>query len=165
MTSYLFSLLAASLAAALIGILSPGGEGSGIGRHLKLLTALFLVAVLISPLQTAVEQIIAFANGDLTLPGLEQTDTPDYREEMDQALTGASKTYITQLLTQTLEQEFSILPGEVRCHILWNDGGQDTLTPNRVTVLLSGKAIWKDPAPIRQFVSDLLGCECRVAIE
>ena len=165
MKDYLFSILAASLVVSLIGILSPGGKGNGIGKHLKLLTALFLIAVLISPIRAGMERIIAFTNGELSFPGLEQPAPPDYREDMDQALQSASKLYVNQLLTQTLQREFSVTEGEIRCHILWDDTKAGELTPIRVTVVLSGKAIWKDPAPIKELVTTLFGCECRVAIE
>ncbi len=68
------------------------------------------------------------------------------------------------MLTVTIEKQFGIEAGEVRCLVAWEQEGE-TLTPTRVTVVLSGKAIWKDPHAIEAFVTELLGCDCTTAIE
>ena len=164
MKAYFLSLIAASMIAALVGILSPNGEKGGIAKHMKLLTSLFLVCVLISPLKETLTGLRAWLDGDFGLPGVEIPEEDSYKQQMDEALQGASTTYFTQMLTQMLEQQFSIATGEVRCNVQWQiESG--TLTPVRVTVILSGKAIWRDPEKIETFVQELLGCECVSAIE
>ncbi len=163
MEGYLTGLIIASLAAALIGLLSPRGQRDGIAKHMKLLTSLFLVCVLIAPLESAIEGLQGFL-GELEIPGESAGDKDGYREEMDEALGNASTAYFTQMLTQTLEKEFSITQGEVRCRVEWEKNA-DVLTPTRVTVVLSGRAVWKDPGAIEAFVKELLGCECVSAIE
>lgn len=165
MGAYLISLLCAACVAALIGILSPDGEGGGIARHMRLLIALVLLCVLIAPMRDALDALIRFTNGDYTLPEADGGGTEEgYQQQMQAALTEASKTYVAQLLTQMLEREFSITPGAVRCAVRWSDSSQ-TLSPERITVILSQDAIWKDPAPIEDFVTALLGCECVTAVE
>ena len=50
------------------------------------------------------------------------------------------------------------------CAVLWEE--EDGIAaPARVTVILSGGSIWKDPNAIEATVSALLGCECVTAIE
>ena len=164
MTTYFLSLLTAMLVSALVGILAPGGENSGVKKHLRLLTALFLVCVLTAPLTEVIQRIRQWSEGELSLPGLEDVPSADYGEQMNDAMSSASKTYVTQMLTQTLESEFAVTSGEMECVILWDEDADGGITPRRVTVVLSGRAIWKDPAPIRQFVTALLECECVVAI-
>ena len=34
-----------------------------------------------------------------------------------------------------------------------------------VTLLLSGKAIWRDPDPLCAYVEELLDCTCKVVLE
>ncbi len=164
MKDYLLTLIAAALVAALVGILSPDGERGGIAKHLKLLTSLFLICVLISPLHSVLTGLKDLANGNLSLPNFDVGTEDDYRQQMDAALDGATESYVSDMLTQTLESQFSITTGDVSCRVEWAREGE-TLKPTRVTVILSGKAIWKDPKPIEDFVSELLGCECRTAIE
>lgn len=164
MQSYFLSLIAASMIASLVSILSPSGEKGGIAKHMKLLTALFLVCVLISPLKETLLGLRAWLDGEWELPGVELPEEDSYKQQLDQALEGASTTYFTQMLTQLLEQQFSISTGEVRCNVQWQTEN-GSMTPTRVTVILSGKAIWQDPEAIEEFVRKLLGCECVSAIE
>ena len=51
----------------------------------------------------------------------------------------------------------------VRCAVEWKTG--EPATPERITVILSGGAIWKDPEKLEAFVRDLIGCDCVTAIE
>ena len=164
MTAYLLSLLSAACIAALIGILAPEGEGGGIARHLRLLIALILICLMISPLGDVLGMLTDFANGDYTLPNSDTVSREDYQKQMEEALSTSSKVYFVQLLTQALEREFSIETGNVRCAVHWNDSAEET-TPERVTVVLSNAAIWKDPEPIENYVTTLLGCKCITAIE
>ena len=164
MKAYFLSLIAAAMIAALVGILTPGGEKGGIAKHVKLLTSLFLVCVLISPLKETLVGLRAWLDGGLELPNLENPEEDSYKQQMDEALQGASTAYFTQMLTQMLEQRFSIATGEVRCGVQWQSEN-GSLSPVRVTVILSGKAIWRDPEAIERFVEELLGCKCVSAIE
>ncbi len=164
MKDYLLTLIAASLVAVLVGILSPDGERGGIAKHMKLLTSLFLVCVLISPLQSGIEGLQRLMRGELSLPELNGSEQEDYPDMMEGALNDASVNYFCDMLTVTIEKQFGIEAGEVRCLVAWEQEGE-TLTPTRVTVVLSGKAIWKDPHAIEEFVTELLGCDCATAIE
>lgn len=160
MKNYLYALLLVSLATTIVGILSPNGEKSGMGKHLRLLSSLLLICVLIVPLKHGIAYLVSFSRGDINIPGLEKNDPNDYRDQMQNGLDLTSKDYFNERLTQTLEKEFSIATGEIRCIVKWENE-----TPTLVTVVLSGSAIWKDPQVIETYVSSLLGCPCQSAIE
>ena len=164
MKEYLLTLVAAALTATLFGILSPDGERGGIAKHMRLLTSLFLVCVLIAPLGGALTGLRALINGELSLPSVDQDSGDGYRDLQDAVLDDASVNYFTDLLNETVARQFSIASDEVRCSVEWTrvDGRLD---PVRVTVILSGRAIWQDPHAIEAFVEALLGCECVTAIE
>lgn len=158
MKSYLISLFGASLTIALVDLLAPANSQ----KLLKLLSALLFLCVLAAPLPALMEDLGALSGeGLLTTP---PSASEEMTEQMNQALQSASKTYFVQSLTALLEREFSIPAGELRCVVLWEEDN-DQLIPQRVTVILSGSAIWKDPDPIEKTVSSLLGCECVTAIE
>ena len=76
----------------------------------------------------------------------------------------ASRTYFAAKLTERLEERFGIGTGEISPIIRWeeNDG---EIVPAEVTLLLSGRAKWKDPTEMETYVRDLLGCPCHSAIE
>ena len=159
MKTYLLSLLGASLAVALIGILAPAGAS----KHMKLISSLILICVLIAPLPKAIGSVWSMVE-DFTEQGGQSGSSSDYNGQMQEAVNSASKTYFAQTLTQLLEQQFSIPPGEVRCSIRWAEGTEQ-LQPQKITLILSGSAIWKNPNDMEKFVSELLGCECVTAIE
>ena len=158
MKEYLLSLLAASLCAALVGILAP----SNFQKYVRFISSLFLICVLVAPLP----RVLSSINAPDGLPDLigSSSASSDYKDRMEEALEQASGTYFAEMLTQLIEERFSISEGTVRCSVKWRDGG-DRLTPERVTVILSGSAIWKNPSEIESFVGSLLGCECVIAIE
>ena len=164
MKTYLITLITASMAVALIGILSPRGEKDGIAKHMRLLTALFTICVLIAPLRDAVAAMGGILDGTAELPWEEPQENERYEQQMNEALQNASTSYFTQMLTQMLQTRFLINDGEIRCTVKWKHENE-MLSPVRVTVILSGRAIWKDPEEIEVFVSELLGCECVSAIE
>ncbi len=158
MKEYLLSLLAASLCVALVGILAPGSSQ----KYIRFIASLFLICVLVTPLPRVLSSISAPEGLPDLIGGSSQPS--DYKDRMEEALEQASGAYFAEMLTQLIEERFSIPEGSVRCTVKWQDGG-DRLTPERVTVILSGSAIWKNPSEIEAFVSSLLGCECVTAIE
>ena len=131
---------------------------------MKLLSALLLVCVLAAPIKSGIEGLRGLLDGSHPLPDLSDPPKDAYRDQMNEALDQASTSYFADMLTQMLETQFSIQTGDLRCQVDWVRR-EDRLSPSRVTVILSGKAIWKDPAEIERFVSELLDCECVSAIE
>lgn len=161
MKAYFFSVLAVCLSATLLGILSPDGKGGGLARHFRLLAALVLLAVLASPLPALLQK--AQAGLLLSVEKIRDAEEGDARAEWEKTMENTSKDYFVSSLTSLLETRFSIPTGEVRVGVEWSDG--DEVLPLRVTAVLSGNAIWKDPREIETFVTDLLGCPCETAIE
>lgn len=164
MQSYLFSIIGAALAATVIGILTPKGEGGTVSSHIRLLTALFFICVLIAPIRSMLNTFTEFVNGEIHISGTNGAESTDYQKQLDEALEASSKSYFTQMLTKTLESTFSIDTGNIRCTVHWGEQ-EERLQPTRVTIVLSGSAIWRDPDRLEAFVTDLLGCECVTAIE
>lgn len=161
MREYLLMLIGASLLVAILAILAPP---KGLARSLRLLSSLFLICVLLSPLLDILTELARWSAGEAELPWEEALEVPDYRQQLEEALNTASMNYVADLLTRQLEEQFEIPTGDVRCRIEWKtDDGK--LLPSSVTVLLSGRGIWKDTAAIESWVSTLLDCPCESALE
>lgn len=165
MKAYFLSVAVIGLIGALCSILAPAGDGGGIAKHLKLLTSLLLVCVLIAPVGDLIEGGGDWLGGNLSFPweeGGENVEGEDLQSKLDEVSTA----YFTELLTETLEREFAIETGDLRCVVTWEtQESGESLRPERVTLLLSGKAIWKDTEAMEDFVTSLLGCACVSAIE
>ncbi|MBE6553283.1 MAG: hypothetical protein E7666_02960 [Ruminococcaceae bacterium] len=164
MKDYLITLIAVAMAITVFEILSPAGIRGALTRHMRWLTGLLLICVLIAPLRNVIDSLQDLVSGDISLPELEFPNEDGYRDQMESALGEASTEYFTQSLTRMLEERFAIETGEVRCHVEWQKDGE-LLAPSRITVILSGRAIWKDTGAIEAFVESLLGCECISAID
>ena len=158
--TYLLSIFATALLITVVDILAPGG---GLSKHLKLVTSLVFVCILISPSLAFAERLKDFANGDWEL-AIEGDMEEHYSSELQNALDDASKEYFENMLELTLCKEFDIAEDNLRVAVEWI-GDAENLRPKKVTVILSGKAIWKNPAKIEEYVTSLLGCTCVSAIE
>ena len=159
--TYLLSIFATALLITVVDILAPGG--SGLSKHLKLVTSLVFVCILISPTLSFAEKLKDFANGDWEL-AIEGDIEDHYSSELQNALDDASKEYFENMLDLTLCKEFDIAEDNLRVAVEWI-GETENLRPQKVSVILSGKAIWKNPAKIEEYVTSLLGCVCVSAIE
>ena len=164
MQAFITSLISAALAVVILSILSPTGTANGIAKHVHLLSALFLIVVTISPVKELITGLHDLANGDLTFPEIEIPDQNESEELLQSVLDGAAQEYFSDSLTALLEREFEIEQGDIRCKTVWEIVDM-VAKPKKITVLLSGKAIWKNPSPIEAYVENLLGCECVTAIE
>ena len=158
--TYLLSIFATALLITVVDILAPGG---GVSKHLKLVTSLVFVCILISPSLAFAEKLKDFANGDWEF-AIEGDMEEHYSSELQNALDDASKEYFENMLELTLCKEFDIAEENLRVAVEWI-GDAENLRPKKVTVILSGKAIWKNPAKIEEYVTSLLGCTCVSAIE
>ena len=158
MKAYFLSILGAGLLSAMVGLLAPAATQ----KHLKLVSSLLLVCVLVAPLPRALQALQGLSD-ELTNDA-DGSLTTDYEKELQQALQTASGSYFAEALTTLLCNRFSIPAGELRCAVRWVEDG-DALRPLSVTLILSGSAIWKNPAEMEDFVTQLLGCECVSAIE
>ena len=159
----MLSIFATALLITVVDILAPSGTGGGLSRHLKLVISLVFVCILISPTVSLAQRLLEFSNGNWEFD-IEGDIGDHYEEELQGALDDASRDYFEGMLKQTLCKEFAIAEDELRIRVDWIGDGED-LRPKKVTVILSGKAIWKNPAKIEEYVTSLLGCDCVSAIE
>ena len=160
---YMLSIFATALLITVVDILAPSGTNGGLSKHLKLMTSLVFVCILISPTVSLAERLGEFANGNWEFD-IEGDIENHYAEELQNALDDASQDYFEGMLTKTLCEQFEIAEDDIRTHIEWSGEGEN-LRPQKVTVILSGKAIWKNSAKIEEYVSSLLDCDCVSAIE
>lgn len=161
MQNYFAGILAAVSVTLLLRLLMP--EGSGPEKHLKLLTALFLLLSILSPAKGMIEGLLAWEGGNAPLPdGWESEQDPE--ATLNESLQNAEKTYFAECLVQAVSEEFELSPGTLRVSVKWSYDASP-LRPEKITFILSGNSIWKDPHAICDYASKLLNCPCDAAIE
>ena len=161
--TYMLSIFATALLITVVDILAPAGTNGGLSKHLKLVASLVFVCILISPTVSLIERLgdVADGNWELEMEG----DIEDhYAEELQNALDDASREYFVGMLKETLCQEFEVAEDDIRVHVEWSGEGE-ALRPKKVTLILSGKAIWKNSGQMEEYVTSLLDCHCVSAIE
>jgi len=151
MGGYLYTLAAASVLISLICALVPSSST----QHVKLLCSLCVICLLCAPLGKLMR---AVKDGELDLPP-EWTEPP--AEESEQDMSQVAESLLAGQLQDLLQKEFALAPTECRIYSEWSDAGKVT----KITLVLSGKAIWRDPDPIKAYVQGLMGCPCVVVLD
>lgn len=151
MGGYLYTLAAASVLIALICALTPSSAVS----HAKLLCSLCVICLLCAPLG---ELVRAVKEGELELPS-EWTEPP--AEESEQDRNQVAESLLAGQLQDLLQKEFALNPEECSIYAEWSDAGKVA----KITLVLSGKAIWRDPDPIKAYVQELMCCPCVVVLD
>lgn len=152
MSGYLYTLALAAVVISVVCAVVPGGMNG----NLRALCALCMICLICAPLTGVIG---ALTDADWEIPeswlgqDTEAVPEQDYEQFSKQMLAGQ--------LALLLQEKFSLSPAEVRVYAEWDTDG----TPERVTLVLSGKAIWQDPDPIRDYVEKLLGCECVIVLD
>lgn len=152
MSGYLYSLAVAVVVISVVSALVP----ASMSTHVRALCALCVICLVCAPLASAIG---AVTKGDWEIPegwlgeDAEQAQEQDYGEFSRELLAGQ--------LTLLLEQEFSLSPHDVQVYAAWDADGR----PSRITLVLSGQAIWQDPDPVKAYVENLLGCECIIVLD
>jgi hypothetical protein len=166
MREYIIELFALALCCAVVELLSPEGEGGGIARHIKLMTGLCLLCVLVTP-------VVSLLSSGIDLPARLEAALSDWLSIRDQADKDFSDrwqeeyeqldvTFASQTIAGMLQDKFLIAAGDVSVEVV-PDESQSLIS--HVRVALSGRAIWQNTHEIEQYIEKTLGCECIIYIE
>lgn len=166
MREYIIGLFALALCCAVVELLSPEGEGGGIARHIKLMTGLCLLCVLVTP-------VVSFLRAGIDLPSRLEAALSDWLAIRDQAdedfndrwqeeYEQLDVTFASQTITVMLQDEFSIAEGDICVEVMPN---ADQTRISHVRVALSGRAIWQNTHEIEQYIEKTFGCECTIYME
>ena len=166
MSGYVYSIVCVAAGLGIVGIMSPSGAGSGLKKHLKLVCALFLLCVLISPLADFIDTVKELfpdggtENGELDREALRES----YESIYDSYLEGGYGESLEVVIKKMLSERFGIPKEECRALIDFSEE-DGVKVPKRITLIFKGGAVFRDPKEIKKFVSETFGCECRCAAE
>ena len=167
MTYYILSLLSASLAAAVVELLSPKGEGGRMASHIRMIAGLFLLVALLNPLREGIRLLRDAADGDLVsrVESLIPSDPQaDYQAVFGENLAAIGSDEVKSWVTDTLETCFGIPPAGCSVWVACAYDGE-ALTVTEVRISLLGTYMLQDPHPIEDYVADQLSCPCYVTAD
>lgn len=166
MNAYVISLLGASLAAAVIELLSPRGEGGRTAAHVRMIAGLYVIVALLQPLRAGIELLQNAVAGDLAgqiTDRIPSADT-DYEATFEEHISSLGKREVESWATSVMESRFDIPPSGCRveavCHM--TDG---RLTLSELRIALGGAYAAENPHPIEAYMQEQLGCPCYVTVD
>lgn len=161
----LYGLIAAAVAATLVELIAPQGEGGRLGGQVRLVAGLCILIALIQPLREGITILRAMAEGELSemLPDVELPPQEEYDSVWADTLVGMGEQEVESWVAGVLEREFRIDSDNHRVQVICetDDGA---LCVQEVRIALWGAAIWKNPHAIEVYVSERLSCPCTVSV-
>ena len=165
MQGYLMGLLGLAVCCAVVELLSPEGEGGGIARHIRLMSGLCLLCVAVTPLVSWGGQVGSLPErlGEAGEEWIEESEDSGesfasrwqaQNEQLDLSIAA-------ETLAEMIEQRFSLAASDCRVSLATDGAGALC----EVRVAFSGRAIWVNAQEVKNWISELLGCECTVYIE
>ncbi len=162
MTPYILSLVAASIAAAVVELLAPRGQGGRLSAQVRMVAGLFLLVALLVPLKDGLSYLSDLTDGgNIEIPAYE---APDYEATLKASLLSLGSEELSVWVKDILESEFSLSAQNTEVIPVWAEDDELPATLAEVCIVLSGADRLADPHPIETFFSDTLGCPCRVSV-
>ena len=170
MSSYILMLLGASLAACMVELLVPKGDGGRIAEHVRMVAGLFLLVTLLEPLGKGLAILQAAAEGGIgeVLEEYIPQASPDeeaYEDVFHTSLRELGRRETESWVVETLEAVFGIpetgCAVEAVCAPPAEDDGP---TLREVRIGLKGAYALENPHPIEAYFAERLGCPCYVTV-
>ena len=161
MKAYILSVTVASLIAAVITLLTPEGKDGGIGKHVKLLTSLAILAVIINPFLTFLKDLSVKDVDSLKDKILSSADPQDpYEKIFYESLSEMSAIDLEDELKKLISEKFGIKSENLSINAEYSVV-ENAVCFNRITVILSGGAIFRNPYDVEAYVKNITGIECK----
>ena len=159
---YILSVMCISIIGSLIAMLSPEGEGGGIGMNTRLIFGLCVVLVCINPIKDIVLQI-----KDLDFDsniGLPDGEDDRYDEIFDSSYSAAEIENLKGGIKQMLSDRFNIDGPVCAVSVKVTSAGEGKSRLEHIFITLYGSAIFKNTDEIEDYFGKIFGCEIITAI-
>ncbi len=165
MSGYVYSIVCIAAAGGIVCIISPD---SAIKKHLKLVCALCLLCVMIAPISNFINNIRDFfdTDGSQIFGETDEGVRDTYESIYDRYLEGGYSDNIGETVKDILYEKTGISKENCRVNVQFSDkNGDGVREPSKITVILSGSDIFRDPEQINALIAGIFGCECECAID
>ena len=161
MKEYFLSIALSSVLVSVISLLCP--HGKGLEKAFRTTVAVVMILVIFSPITRALAGL-----DKLDLDGFDGIFDEEGSEQLTDKFAESFERYGADYVNAAIRSDVCNALGvkESNCRALASFKMQEgALCPKKITVILSGKAIWHDPHEIEDYVEEKYGCECAVAVE
>ncbi len=165
MKEYLSSIIIISIAICIFELLAPNNEN--FIKYIRLIGALCIICVIISPLNLIQENL---ANN--FLDDLKDKLTENSKEDLGDEYTNILNEYLNNhsieaynnQIKELLTNNFDIPNNECEVNTYTNFTNEK-LTITEIQILLRGNSIFKNPYEIEEFITKICGVKCKVLIK
>ncbi len=164
---YVYGIVILSAAMSVIFALTPEGRGQGLKKHVRLISSICLLCVLIEPATELIDRLSAMGE-DISgsISDSENGLYERYDSIYENYLDGKYGENIGQAVKDALYEKFGIKNENCRVSTEFHYSEKDSVKiPRKITAVLSGRAVYVDPIAVKDFISELFGCEAEVALE
>lgn len=161
MFEYLMGVIGAALIGGVItSVLPDAGGGGALKKYVGFIASLCVLCIIIAPASDALDAISGFFDGGLD--GWVDENSVKYENEYYEYLASYGRENAEEGISALICREFSIDAED--CHVSAELSEADgVLCLDRIRVILSGRAIFKDPYKIEDYLTKTFGCECIVS--
>ena len=167
MNAYIYSIVCMAAACGIVCIIAPTGVRTGLKKHLKLVCAFCLLCVLVNPIVSFLDNLReTFEEYSLSWGGDNGELRDSYESLYDKYIDGGYGESIGKVAKEMLLERFGMPENECRITVQFDDeNGDGAREPKKIVVILSGASVFRDPTPIREFLSESFECICECALE
>ena len=165
MRGYLYTVVCMAALSGVVLLVAPDGVKSGLKKHIRLICSICMLCIMISPISRVVDGIKNI--GDMIIEpdkedGLHSAYESMYEEKNEENFSEV----LEDAVKEELKNALSISANECRTIIEFSDVDDDGFRePVKITVVLSGTAIFKNPRNVESIIFGKFGCDCVCAIE
>ena len=158
MDEYVVSLTVTVAVCTLATMLAPGDRG--LGKYTRLIASLCILCVAISPVSSFFQNVYSI-NFDMAIPDAEKNNEYELENVYLNMLTAASEADLSVKIEDMICREIDASEEDIEVFAeLYEVDGEGKI--KKLTVMLSGKAIFTDPQMIREYLLSLFECECEI---
>ena len=161
MKDYIITLISVSIICGIVHILAPGGTGEGVKKHVKLISSLCVLCIMIAPVGGFLESL---EETEFKILG-EYTQSDDQKNEYDKIYNDMISEYSAEQISkkseEILRERFFLKEGDIRVTVCFSESESGTVISEVAVVLYSG-AVGKNPREISACVEEILKCKCEI---
>ncbi len=151
-----------SVVGSLLSMLSPEGEGGGLGRNFKLVLGLCIVLVSLNPIKSIVLSVKELDIGSIV--EVPEADGEKYEEYFKDSYTSAEVENLKSGIYRMLSDRFSVAREDCSVAVTLGQSEGNARTLEVIFITLYGPAIFKNTAEIEEYFGAIFGCEIVTAI-
>lgn len=155
---YLTSAVFAICAAGICGMLSFDEK---LGKYVRFTVSLCVLAAILLPLRPTLVYLKDMSYDINELENIIDDKLGEYSGKVSSSLTEHSLEILKSAIKERLRADLGI--PEHECELLM-ELKEDASVVEKITVILYGYSVWKDPDEIKSYMYSLVECECEVAL-